>query len=115
MRRLLSYLFMALAFMFLAVPVFAQGGKLPARSTGSPSRPDFPWRLLPRFAAWHRAEPRPPQPRRWAAIQPRAGYSVRTYSWPGSDRVTGALYAGHHLCQSEVAGCSNEKLKSLCA
>src|SRR6476469_11194987 len=27
MRRLLSYLFMALAFMFLAVPVFAQGGE----------------------------------------------------------------------------------------
>ena len=27
MRRFLSYLFMALAFMFLAVPVFAQGGE----------------------------------------------------------------------------------------
>ena len=27
MRRLLSYLFMALAFLFLAVPVFAQGGE----------------------------------------------------------------------------------------
>lgn len=27
MRRLLSYLFMAMAFMFLAVPVFAQGGE----------------------------------------------------------------------------------------
>ena len=27
MLRLLSYLFMALAFMFLAVPVFAQGGE----------------------------------------------------------------------------------------
>ena len=27
MRRLLSYLFMGLAFMFLAVPVFAQGGE----------------------------------------------------------------------------------------
>src|SRR5438477_8481213 len=27
MRRLLSYLFLALAFMFLAVPVFAQGGE----------------------------------------------------------------------------------------
>ncbi len=27
MRRLLSYLFMALAFMFLAVPVFAQGAE----------------------------------------------------------------------------------------
>ena len=50
MRRLLSYLFMALAFMFLAVPVFAQGGEAAGGVTGLPSQQASRWRSLPQFA-----------------------------------------------------------------
>ena len=45
--RKLSYLFMTLVALCFAVPAFAQGGEHPARSTGSRSLPDSPWRSLP--------------------------------------------------------------------
>ncbi len=102
MRRLLSYMFMALAFLCFAMPVFAQGAEAAGAVNWVAITAGFSMAIASGLCALGQAKPRHRRPKPGAQSRSPARNPAGADSRSGADRVAGALHPGDHLRQGEV-------------